>query len=177
MDRLQLDRPVVLGHMAGAVLGHILCSRPELRLKGMVAVSAAGPMLTRRQYARMAPRQRAMAYTARYAPALLPFFVRAGVSLLQSDKSESFIDALYPAGTHERRVIDRFDLSDAMLRGYRSSAQARGHGVHSGRFADGSGLARGTGYQETPGNTSARGAGSGSCPRRSRGVCPTRRAY
>lgn len=126
--KLYLNRPVVLGHMAGAVLGHILCSRPALSLKGMVAVSAAGPMLTRRQYARMAPRQRAMAYTARFAPGLLPFFVRAGVSLLQSEKSESFIDALYPPGTHERQVIDRLELSDAMLRGYRSSAQAGASG-------------------------------------------------
>ncbi|MEY8842307.1 LuxR C-terminal-related transcriptional regulator, partial [Cribrihabitans sp. XS_ASV171] len=35
IDREELDRPVILGHMAGALFGHVLCNRLRDRVAGM----------------------------------------------------------------------------------------------------------------------------------------------
>ncbi|SLN58631.1 Alpha/beta hydrolase family protein [Falsiruegeria litorea R37] len=126
-----LEQPVILGHMAGALHGHVACSSLHGRVKGMVAVAGGGPVLRMKQISKMAPRQRVMAYTARFAPALLPFFVRAGIALVDSDDVPKFMDTLYKPGSHERQVVDRLDLAELMYAGYRFAAQAGAAGFTS----------------------------------------------
>jgi pimeloyl-ACP methyl ester carboxylesterase len=124
ISRLKLVRPVVLGHMAGALHGHFVCKRLKDRVAGMVAVAGGGPVLRMKQISKMAPRQRVMAYTARFAPALLPFFVRAGVALVDSDEIGQFMDSLYKPGSHERTVVDRLGVAELMHAGYRFAVQS-----------------------------------------------------
>ncbi|WP_125133639.1 alpha/beta fold hydrolase [Falsiruegeria mediterranea] len=119
-----LKQPVILGHMAGALHGHVACNSLQGRVRGMVAVAGGGPVLRMKQISKMAPRQRVMAYTARFAPALLPFFVRAGIALVDSDDVPKFMDTLYKPGSHERHVVDRLGLAELMYAGYRFAAQA-----------------------------------------------------
>lgn len=128
---LGLERPVILGHMAGALHGHVACSTLGPRVRGLVAVAGGGPVLRLKQISKMAPRQRVMAYTARFAPALLPFFVRAGIALINSDEVPKFMDTLYKPGSHERQVVDRLDLAELMFSGYRFAAQAGAAGFTS----------------------------------------------
>ncbi|SDD95417.1 alpha/beta fold hydrolase [Ruegeria marina] len=124
IDRFGLKRVAILGHMAGSVQGHVVCAGGDARIRGMVAVAGCGPILRREHYAGMARRQRIMAYTARWAPNLLPFFVRAGISLIDSENVQTFMDALYPPDSHERAVVDRLHLSELMHAGYRFAAQS-----------------------------------------------------
>ena len=124
IDRFALDRVAILGHMAGAVTGYVLRAGGDPRLAGMVAVAASGPLLRRAQLSGMARRQRMMAMTARWTPALLPFFVRAGIALIDSEEVGRFMDALYPPGSHERQVVDRLELAALMHAGYRFAAQS-----------------------------------------------------
>lgn len=126
-----LEQPVLLGHMAGALHGHVACGALQGRVRGMVAVAGGGPILRMKQISKMAPRQRVMAYTARFAPALLPFFVRAGIALVDSDDVPKFMDTLYKPGSHERQVVDRLDLAELMFAGYRFAAQAGAAGFTS----------------------------------------------
>ncbi|MFC3615117.1 alpha/beta fold hydrolase [Lutimaribacter marinistellae] len=131
MDREELEQPVILGHMAGALFGHVLCARLRNQVAGMVAVSGGGPILRMKQISQMAPRQRVMSYTARYAPALLPFFVRAGMALIDSDRIGKLMDTLYLPGSHERRVIDRLGVEELMHAGYRFAVQSGAGGFVS----------------------------------------------
>lgn len=126
-----LEQPVLLGHMAGSLHGHVACNSLQGRVRGMVAVAGGGPVLRMKQISKMAPRQRVMAYTARFAPALLPFFVRAGIALIDSDEVPKFMDTLYRSGSHERQVVDRLDLAELMYAGYRFAAQAGAAGFTS----------------------------------------------
>ncbi|WP_164660054.1 alpha/beta hydrolase [Tropicibacter sp. Alg240-R139] len=128
---LGLEQPVILGHMAGVLHGHVACNNLQGRVTGMVAVAGGGPVLRMKQISKMAPRQRVMAYTARFAPALLPFFVRAGIALVDSDEVHKFMDTLYKSGSHERQVVDRLDLAELMYAGYRFAAQAGAAGFTS----------------------------------------------
>lgn len=126
-----LNSTLILGQMAGGVVGHIVCARLGNRIAGMVAVSSGGPVIRHRQIAKMAPRQRAMAYTARYAPSLLPFFVRAGVALVDNGEAGHLMDSLYRTGSHERLVVERLDLSELMYAGYRFAVQSGTEGFTS----------------------------------------------
>ncbi|MCE8555408.1 alpha/beta hydrolase [Ruegeria pomeroyi] len=135
MDRFALGRVAILGHMAGAVTGYVLRAGGDPRLAGMVAVAASGPLLRRAQLSGMARRQRMMAMTARWTPALLPFFVRAGIALIDSEEVQRFMDALYPPGSHERQVVDRLDLAALMHAGYRFAAQSGTAGFEADAFA------------------------------------------
>ncbi len=131
ISRMKLERPVVLGHMAGALHGHFVCKRLANRVAGMVAVAAGGPVLRMKQISKMAPRQRVMTYTARFAPALLPFFVRAGVALVDSDEIGQFMDSLYRPGSHERIVVDHLGVAELMHAGYRFAVQSGSTGFVS----------------------------------------------
>lgn len=131
MDRFDIRRAAVLGHMAGVVQGHTICAGGDPRVRGMVAVAGSGPLLRRDQFHGMARRQRVMGYTARWTPSLLPFFVRAAISLIDSEEVQTFMDALYPPGTHERDVVARLNLAELMHAGYRFAAQAGTEGFVS----------------------------------------------
>lgn len=124
--REKLKRPVILGHMAGGLYGHVLASRLRDQICGLVAVSAGPPVRKVAQLSAMAPRQRIVAYTARFAPALLPAVLRAGIAQIDSKDIDGFMEALYPRGTHEFNVIEALGLAEQIQAGFRSSVQ-QGH--------------------------------------------------
>lgn len=126
IERMELQAPILLGHMAGAFYGHVVASRLRGRVAGLVAASGCAPIRKLSQIAGMAPRQRIVAYTARFTPALLPLILRAGIAQIDGKDIDDFMRALYPPGTHEHDVIRRLDLAKLIQAGYRFSV-AQGH--------------------------------------------------
>ncbi|MCF6232954.1 MAG: alpha/beta fold hydrolase [Rhodobacteraceae bacterium] len=126
ITRFKLKRPIILGNLAGAIYGYHLCSELGTRLGGMVVAGAVAPVTRLSQLADMAPRQRLVAYTARYAPALLPFVLRAGISQIDSKEIEGFMEALFPSGSHDRDMMEQRGLTGLVQSGYRFSV-LQGH--------------------------------------------------
>lgn len=116
-------KPVILGHMAGAVYAHAIAAKLKDQIAGVVAVSGGAPITRTSQLSEMAPRQRVVAYTARFAPALLPTVLRAGIAQIDSKDIQGFMTALYKPGTQEYHVIRRLDLAQFIQSGYRFSVQ------------------------------------------------------
>ncbi len=116
---LGLSRVVVLGHMAGAIYAHAAAARLPRVVAGYVGVSGCVPIISIEQFASMTPRQRAVAYTARFAPALLPAVLRAGIAQIDSRSAESFMTPLYPHGSRDREVVERPGIGDRIIEGYR----------------------------------------------------------
>ncbi len=121
-----IERPVILGHLAGAIHGHALLDRLQERVAGMVAVSCGAPVRGAGDLSAMAPRQRVVAYTARYVPMLLPPILRAGIAQIDSKGVGDFMDALYAPGTHDHAVIQKLGLAGLIQSEYRFSVQ-QGH--------------------------------------------------
>lgn len=121
--RLGLQNPVILGQKTGTVYGQILACRMRGRIAGLVAVSGGVPVLRMRQLSHMGPRQRAVAYTARFAPALLPAILRAGIAQIDSQDIDGFITALYRPGTREHDVIEALHLGEKFQPEYRFSVE------------------------------------------------------
>lgn len=121
-----LRRPVLLGHMAGCLYAHVLAARLGDAVAGAVCASGVAPITRLAQLSRMAPRQRVVAYTARFAPALLPTILRAGIAQIDGRQVRDFMTALYAPGTHDHSVIERLDVGALLQAGYRFSVE-QGH--------------------------------------------------
>ncbi|HPD91879.1 MAG: alpha/beta hydrolase [Rhodobacter sp.] len=119
LARLGVRRAITLGHMAGAVYAHTAAARLETTIAGMVGVAGCVPIKSIEQFATMTPRQRAMALTARFAPALLPAVLRAGIAQIDSRNAERFMTPLYAEGSQDRAVADRLGLVGRITDGYR----------------------------------------------------------
>lgn len=126
MDRLRLRQVVLIGHMAGALYAFAVAARLGPRVAGIVNVAGTVPILSNAQFASMSRRQRLVAYTARYAPAALPFVLRAGIRQLDFDGERNFMKALYETSPYDLAMIAETDIYRSLRRGYRFTV-AQGH--------------------------------------------------
>lgn len=118
---LEISRPVLMGHMAGALYAFAAAGRLDGQVAGIVNVSGGVPIRSVRQFRAMTPRQRAVAYTARFAPALLPAILRAGIAQIDGRNAVQFMNALYPAGSRDRDLVADPAIAGAIIDGYRFS--------------------------------------------------------
>jgi pimeloyl-ACP methyl ester carboxylesterase len=126
LDRLRLRQVVLLGHMAGALYAFAVAERLGDRVAGIVNVAGTVPIVSTAQLATMSRRQRVVAYTARYAPAALPFVLRAGIRQLDFNGERSFMTALYESSPLDLSTIADPDVYRSLRRGYRFTV-AQGH--------------------------------------------------
>jgi pimeloyl-ACP methyl ester carboxylesterase/DNA-binding CsgD family transcriptional regulator len=126
LDRLRVRQVVLLGHMAGALYAFAIAERLGDRVAGIVNVAGTVPIVSNAQFATMSRRQRLVAYTARYAPAALPFVLRAGIRQLDFDGERSFMTALYESSPLDLEMIRDPDVYRSLRRGYRFTV-AQGH--------------------------------------------------
>ena len=124
---LDLQPPVLVGHMAGALYAYAAAAAlgPE-GARGILNISGGVPIVSRRQFAAMSRRQQLVAYTARYTPSILPFVLRAGINQIDSGGERQFLNSLYENAPHDRRLIADPDLRDLILSGYRFTVE-QGH--------------------------------------------------
>tara|TARA_Y100000815_G_scaffold265292_1_gene282029 strand:+ start:38 stop:907 length:870 start_codon:yes stop_codon:yes gene_type:complete len=118
-----LKRPVLLGNLGGALFAHVLACRLHDHVAGAVTCSGPAPITRISQFAQMAPRQRVVAYTARFAPALLPTVLRAGIAQIDGNEIDEFMAALFKPGTHEYAMIERLGVAAKMQAGFRFSVE------------------------------------------------------
>lgn len=123
MSELDLVRPVLLSQMGGAIFGHTMACRLGNEVSGLVAVSGNAPITRLSQLSRMPPRQRIVAYTARFFPAIMPTVLRAGIAQIDGEEVEDFMVSLFKPGSQEHDVINRMGLSRLLHAGFRFSAE------------------------------------------------------
>lgn len=126
MDRFGIDRCPVLGHMAGSVYAFAAAARLGARITHIVNVSGGVPIVSPGQFARMTPRQRIVAHTARFAPRLLPLILRAGIALIDSGGDRAFMNALYRSAPVDLAVATIPEVFAMLSEGYRFTV-AQGH--------------------------------------------------
>ena len=123
IERKNLHKPVLLGHLAGGIYGHILAHRLKDRVAGLVAVCSGAPVTRLSDISSMNARVRVMACTARFTPSLLPAVLRAGIAMIDSNDVDAFMDAQFPKGTVDREAIQRLKLAPLIQDGYRLSVK------------------------------------------------------
>lgn len=126
LDRLGIERAVLLGHMAGALYAFAAAARLQERALGIVNVAGTVPIVSVSQLTSMSRRQRLVAYTARFAPAALPFVLRAGIRQLDFDGEHNFMAALYENSPLDLETCADADVFRSIRRGYRFTVE-QGH--------------------------------------------------
>lgn len=124
--RERLSKPVLLGNLGGGVFAHVAASRLGRKVGGVVTAAGNVPIRSVAQFNYMAPRQRVVAYTARYAPKLLPTILRAGIAQVDGAGIDDFTTALFRPETHDHAAIRRVGCVSLMQAGFRFSVQ-QGH--------------------------------------------------
>jgi len=125
-EHLKLSDSVVLGHMAGAVYAFAFADRAPGRVRAIVNVAGGVPITSPRQFAAMSPRQRLVAYTARYTPSALPFILRAGIRQIDAGGERKFVEALYTASPLDQQACRQQEIFQIITDGVRY-AVAQGH--------------------------------------------------
>lgn len=126
MRKLDIRRAPLIGHMAGSVYAFAAAARQERAISGLLIVAGGVPIVSTRQFAAMTPRQRVVAWTARFAPGLLPAIVRAGIAQIDRGDVTDFMNSLYPPGSADRQLVENAEIRTAIYEGYRF-AVAQGH--------------------------------------------------
>jgi pimeloyl-ACP methyl ester carboxylesterase/DNA-binding CsgD family transcriptional regulator len=126
VEHLDLKDFILLAHMAGSMSAFAISPLVGDRVRAIVAVAAGVPIVSSQQIKAMSPRQRMIAYTARYAPSALPFILRAGIRQIDAGGARQFMQALYPAGSADRAACDDAEIFEVVSEGYRF-AVAQGH--------------------------------------------------
>lgn len=133
-DHLKLGRVVLLGHMGGAPYAHEAARVFGARALGVVHVAGGVPILTARQFAEMSPRQKVVAHTARYAPALLKFVLRAGIRQIDHGGIRQFIQALYAEGSPDQQLLQDVEIYESLRQGYHFSVAQGHHGFEADSY-------------------------------------------
>jgi len=126
MNHLDLPRAGLIGHMAGSVYAFAAGAHLGERATAIVSIAGGVPIVSADQFTPMSPRQRLVAYTARYTPKLLPFVLRAGIRQLDFGGEENFMRALYEHAPADLAAIDHDEVADIVASGYHFTI-AQGH--------------------------------------------------
>lgn len=126
LDIIGVKRPILLGHMAGAIYAYATAAHLGNRIRGIVSVAGGVPLTSASQFASMSVRQRVVALTARYTPRILPFVIRAGISQLDNDGERQFLHSLYQNSPNDLRILADLEIRDIVISGYHFTT-AQGH--------------------------------------------------
>ena len=126
MDELNIKSAPIIGHMAGSIYAFAAAAILEQRISAIVSVSGGVPIKSAQQFKKMSPRQRIVAWTARFTPTLLPSILRSGISQIDNGNEENFMNALFLKGSCDRQATENLNIRAAIHAGYRF-AVAQGH--------------------------------------------------
>lgn len=118
LDELGISKLPIMGHVTGALYAYAVAGRLGTRAEAVINIAGGVPILSTKQFAKVAPRQRAFAYTARYAPAMLPFLVRSGMVQIDAMKTEDLMNDLYASNSIDREVVRDPQIANVVADGY-----------------------------------------------------------
>ncbi len=119
VSKLELSNVILLGHMSGGLFGFAAAPVLGNKVAGLVNISCGSPIHSSKQFSKLSKRQKAFAYTTRYAPKILPALLRVGVAQIDSVEIETMMDDMYPLGSPDKVVLQDPEIAAVVLDGYR----------------------------------------------------------
>ncbi len=117
LDHYGIERCPVVALSNDAFFAYHLVRMHPGRLAAVINCSAGLPLFKRAQYERMHKWHRFIMANARYAPAMLPFMVKAGFSLARRIGKRGFVHAVYGASPADVQTFEDPEVMEAMVHG------------------------------------------------------------
>lgn len=124
LSRWGINAPVMLGHLGGSL--YAVAAAAPCGACGIVNVAGGVPIISPAQFDSMTKRQRLVAYTARYAPSVLPFVINAGIRQIKGGGGDTFLRSLYENAPVDSDVLRDDKVRALMLAGHQFTL-AQGH--------------------------------------------------
>ncbi|MEZ5752026.1 MAG: alpha/beta hydrolase [Paracoccaceae bacterium] len=118
LRQMGITRAVLVGHMGGSRPAFLCAHRLGPMVAGVAMVAGMVPFSSFQHIRAMAPRQKAIALTAKFAPALLPTVLRAGMAQIDSAGVGQILRSLYAEGTRDEQVARDPAIARALIDGY-----------------------------------------------------------
>jgi pimeloyl-ACP methyl ester carboxylesterase len=122
LEHLRIERCPVLGHFGGALYAYAAAASNPDRITAVVNVAGTVPITSVGQISAFGRRQRIIAYSCRFAPAIARLILRSGVALLDNGGHQAFMNALYENSAVDRILALRPDIFPFLADGYDFSA-------------------------------------------------------
>ncbi|QKV18376.1 alpha/beta fold hydrolase [Oricola thermophila] len=117
LDHYGVERcPVIALSADSFFVFHLAHAHPG-RVSAIINCSTGLPLFNRTQYQRMHKWHRFILANARYAPAMLPFMVKAGFSLARRIGKRGFVHAVYGESPADVRTFENPEVMEAMVLG------------------------------------------------------------
>ncbi len=131
---LKLTEVLVLGHMSGALFAFAAAQRFGPMVRAVINVSGGVPILSTRQFSKLGRRQKAFAYTTRYAPAMLPALLRIGVAQIDAADLMGLVNDLYRPDSPDLKAIKDPDIGATVQDGYRFAVRQGSKGFEADAY-------------------------------------------
>jgi len=122
VETLELNNFLLSGHMSGSVFAFAASQRIREKAIGIINISGGVPILSSNQFSKQSLRQKAFAYTARYAPALFPALMKTGVNQIDNLGPRHLMLEMYPdPNALDRKAVETEEIGEVIMDGYRFS--------------------------------------------------------
>lgn len=116
----QIENCPVIGHLDGAYYAFLMANNMPEKIQKLRIINGAVPIREVRQINEASPRQRVTAYTAYYAPKLLPFILRTGINHIRKDGIDNMMQALFKQSEADYALLNDPEIGDIMIHGFES---------------------------------------------------------
>ena len=140
LDQKSIEQVVMLGLMGGAVHCYQAAKMLPSRIKRVISIAGSLPLVDESQITSMPlGSTRALAYTARKLPRLLPLLVRSGVALVDTGDTDKLIKSLYRNSPADLACAMQPEVRDWIARGCRFGVY-HGYETYASEMASGAGF-------------------------------------
>ena len=131
LDRLGIDRVVVLAHDIGTRFAARLAQVAPDRIAAVVAAPATPPMQTWAQTADMPTRHRVNAWAAQHLPGMMDKIVMIGLRQIARRGIEVVPQLVFEGCDHDQAILSRPEAAEALQDGFHLAWAQRGRGFRS----------------------------------------------
>lgn len=131
LDRLAVDRVVVLAHDIGTRFAARLVQDLPGRVAAVIAAPATPPMQTWAQTADMPTRHRVNAWAAQHLPGMMDKIVVIGLRQIARRGIEVIPQLVFEGCAHDQAILSRPEAAEALQEGFHLAWAQRGAGFRS----------------------------------------------
>ncbi|MEH6909699.1 MAG: alpha/beta fold hydrolase [Oceanicoccus sp.] len=118
LEYLKIEKCQILANITGSIYAYACAQKLPNRISGIINCGSCIPIVSHEQYKAMMPAFRVSVYMARYAPKLLPMFVKGALAKIDAGFDEEVILDQFEHSPHDMDMLLRTELKELIRASY-----------------------------------------------------------